>query len=231
RWNQHGFAVLGTDARAQIRGMTMMHVAMHDAANAVRLKYATYALAPLEDAGADPAAAAAVAAHDVLVALRPGATAQLDAWLADDLATVKHEQQRERSIAVGGAAAQAILALRANDHCCSDTPYVPGSDPGDYQFTPPFDQFHLAYGTGWPNMLPFAIDSGDQFRPAGPPALSSAEWAAEYNETKDYGRNTSAVRSAEQTYLARFWIDGTPQIYSRMAINLMVEQDADLWES
>jgi len=233
RWNQNGFAALtvGPDVRFQVRGMTMMHIAMHDAANAVRSKYESYALAPLEDAGADPALAAAAAAHDVLVALRPTLTATIDGWLAVDSARVDNDKRRARSLQVGGMAAQAILALRANDNCCNDTPYVPGTDPGDYQFTFPFSTFNFAYGTGWGNMVPFSLNSGDQFRGDGPPALSSAQYTADYNETKAYGSLTSTVRTPQQTYLAYFWVDGSAEIFSRMARNLIAEQDADLWEA
>jgi hypothetical protein len=54
-------------------------------------------------------------------------------------------------------------------------------------------------------MQPFLLESSDQFRPGPPPALSSDEWAIEYNETKVYGRSDSLVRSPEQTAVARFW--------------------------
>jgi len=62
----------------------------------------------------------------------------------------------------------------------------------------------------WPTMKPFAIASGSQFRPEAPLALNSKEWAAEYNEIKDYGGTVSAKRTAEQTEIARFWLVGPP---------------------
>jgi hypothetical protein len=232
RWNQNGFSALtrGPDVRFQVRGMAMMHIAMHDAANLVRGKYKGYAVttAKAVDTGADPALAAAAAAHDVLVALRPDLRSQIDGWLQTDLARVTNSKHRDRSLMIGASAAKAIIALRTGDSCCSDTAFVPGTAPGDYQYTPPFT---FVYASGWGNMRPFSLSSGDQFRPAGPPDLSSAEWAADYGEAQAYGSSTSTVRTSQQTYLARFWIDGTPEIYCRMARNLIAERNADLWDS
>jgi hypothetical protein len=233
RWNQNGFTALtvGPDVRFQVRGLTMMHIAMHDAANAVRPKYASYALGAVDGEGADPALAAAAAAHDVVVALRPTMESQADQWLEVDLAEVSNESRRQRSLEVGAMAAEAILDLRANDNCCNDFQYVPGNQPGDYQFTPPFNQFSFAYGTGWGLMTPFSLDSGAQFPAPPPPALSSAEWAADYNEVKDLGRQGSTFRTPAQTFAAFFWVDGTAEIYSRATRNLIAEQDADLWDA
>ena len=232
RWNLNGFAALtrGPDVRFQVRGMTMMHIAMHDAANVVDEVYETYVLDddPYERLYADPSLAAAKAARDVLVHFRPDMTAQIDTWLQTDLAKVTNPVKRNNSLTIGAAAAQAIIQLRANDNCCADTPYTPGTAPGDYQFTPPFT---FVYGTGWPNMRPFAIASGSSFRPAGPPALTSEQWAAEYNEVKALGSATSTTRTEAQTYVARFWIDGTPELFSQMARNLITEKNSSLWRA
>ena len=231
RWNQNGFTALtvGPDVRFQVRGLTMMHIAMHDAANSVQQKFATYAIPGGTVSGADAALAAAAAAHDVIVALRPSMQAQADQWLQVDLAQVNKPAVRAASLAAGAAAAQAILQLRANDNCCNDFQYVPGNQPGDYQFTPPFNQFFFAYGTGWPGMDPFAIASGDQFRTSGPPALSSSQWATEYNEVKSLGSNNSTTRTQAQTYAALFWVDGSAEIYSRITKNLIQDRNSNLW--
>jgi hypothetical protein len=235
RWNQNGFTALTipNDVRFQVRGLTMMHIAMHDAANAASEHYETYVLDddPYENLAADPSLAAAKAARDVIVALRPSQQSQADQWLAVDLAKVTNPTKRANSLTIGAAAAQAIVQLRANDNCCSDFQYVPGNQPGDYQFTPPFDQFFFAYGTGWPGMAPFAMSSGSQFRTAGPPALTSAQWTADYNEVKSLGSNNSTTRTQQQTFLAFFWVDGSAEIYARMARNLIAEQQRNLWDS
>ena len=60
-------------------------------------------------------------------------------------------------------------------------------------------------------MRPFSLDSADQFRPGGPPALGSKKWAREYNEVKEIGSSTSTIRTAEQTLAARFWAEAPVQ--------------------
>jgi hypothetical protein len=56
-------------------------------------------------------------------------------------------------------------------------------------------------------MRPFSLDSADQFRPQGPPALSSKRWAQDYNEVKEFGSSASTTRTTEQTLAARFWAE------------------------
>src|SRR5207248_9138395 len=86
---------------------------------------------------------------------------------------------------------------------------------------------HWRYGT------PFAMTSGSQFRPAAPPALDSAEYAAALNEVKDLGRSDSATRTEEQTQIARFWNDGLGTAFAqgywnRIAQGVATEQGLGL---
>jgi membrane-associated phospholipid phosphatase len=85
-------------------------------------------------------------------------------------------------------------------------PYTPGTDPGDWQPTPPANLPALA--PQWPDVTPFAMSAGSQFRPAPPPALDSAAYRAAFDEVKSLGRADSMTRSEEQTQIARFWNDG-----------------------
>lgn len=112
-------------------------------------------------------------------------------------------------MAVGEQVAAALIAQRANDGFRVAVPYVTPSPPIPGVWiptaaTPPV-------GTYLGNMTPFAIKSADQFRPNGPPALSSKQWAREYNEVKDIGSLGSTTRSAEQTIAARFWAQAPVQ--------------------
>jgi len=205
----------------------MTHIALHDAANAVRPKYERYAYHVTEDTGADPSAAAAVAAAEVLKHRRPAKAADIDALLAVDLAMVRNPARLQNSINVGQAAAAAIIALRANDGSTSAaTPYTPGTEPGDYQLTAASVLF-----PGWGNVTSFAMAAGNQFVGNGPPALTSAEYTADYNEVKDYGSATSTVRTAEQTAEARFWIENPPTVFNRVAQREIINQDLDLWQA
>lgn len=233
RWNRNAITVLlPTNPPELTRALAMTHIAMHDAANAVRPRYETYAYSTSEDTGADPALAVAVAAAEVLKHRRPTKAAQIDSLLAVDLANVKQEPRRQRSIAVGSAAAAAMIAARANDgSATAATPYMPGSAPGDYQPTGA-----IVLLPGWGTVTPFAMASSDQFvgdgRPSdGPDALASAAYAADYDEVKAYGSATSTVRTPDQTAEARFWIENPPTVFNRVAQRAIVDQGRDLWEA
>jgi len=81
-------------------------------------------------------------------------------------------------------------------------------------------------------MTPWAIQSQNQFRPGGPPALASAQYAADFNETTSMGRDTSAARSADQTLACRFWNASTASYYwNRVAVQLAAQHDFSLSET
>lgn len=228
RWNRNAISVLlPTNPPELTRSLAMTHIALHDAANAVRPKYERYAYHITEDTGADPSAAAAVAAAEVLKHRRPAKAADIDALLAVDLAMVSNPKRLQNSIYVGQAAAAAIIALRANDGSTSAaTLYTPGTEPGDYQPTAA-----IVLLPGWGNVTPFAMTAGNQFVGNGPNALTSAEYTADYNEVKDYGSATSTVRTADQTAEARFWIENPPTVFNRVAQREIINQDLDLWQA
>ena len=228
RWNRNAISVLlPTNPPELTRSLAMTHIALHDAANAVRPKYERYAYHVTEDTGADPSAAAAVAAAGVLKHRRPAKAADIDALLAVDLAMVSNPERLQNSINVGQAAAAAIIALRANDGSTSAaTLYTPGTEPGDYQPTGP-----IVLLPGWGNVTPFAMTAGNQFVGNGPHALTSAEYAADYNEVKAYGSATSTVRTEDQTAEARFWIENPPTVFNRVAQREIINQDLDLWQA
>ena len=228
RWNRNAISVLlPTNPPELTRSLAMTHIALHDAANAVRPKYERYAYHVTEDTGADPSAAAAVAAAEVLKHRRPAKAADIDALLAVDLAMVSNPQRLQNSINVGQAAAAAIIALRANDGSTSAaTPYTPGTEPGDYLPTAA-----TVLLPGWGNVTPFAMAAGNQFVGNGPPALTSAEYTADYNEVKAYGSATSTVRTGEQTAEARFWLEIPPTVFNRVAQREIINQDLDLWQA
>jgi len=228
RWNRNAISVLlPTNPPELTRSLAMTHIALHDAANAVRPKYERYAYHATEDTGADPSAAAAVAAAEVLKHRRPAKAADIDALLAVDLAMVSNPKRLQNSINVGQAAAAAIIALRANDGSTSaGIPYTPGAEPGDYQPTAA-----TVLLPGWGNVTPFAMAAGNQFVGNGPPALTSAEYTADYNEVKAYGSATSTVRTEEQTAEARFWLEIPPTVFNRVAQREIINQDLDLWQA
>ena len=124
--------------------------------------------------------------------------------------------------------ADQTVAWRAADGFSTPPPpYVFSSAPGQYQPTPG--------GSGPPKFrslattTPFVLTSPSQFRPAGPPALTSDRYAASFNEIKAFGGLTSTVRTAYQTETARFWQLDTPTaIWDRVADSLALENHLNL---
>ena len=143
-------------------------------------------------------AAATTAAHDVLAALYPAQRPALDDQEQAELALVQSPVRRVRGELAGAAAAAHVIAERANDGSdATPPPYVTTGLPGDFRGPAVF--------THWAAVRPFALRSGDQFRPPPPPALDSARYLQATAEVRSLGQNTSATRTADQTQIARFW--------------------------
>src|SRR5688572_27720729 len=110
-----------------------------------------------------------------------------------------------------------MLMLRANDGLDATVPYVqrpPG--PGVYEPTAPV----APLGTRMPRVLPMALESASQFRPGGPPALHTGDYAGDFDEVKSLGRVDSSVRNAAQTAVARFWTDHDIPQWNRSLLRL-----------
>ena len=61
----------------------------------------------------------------------------------------------------------------------------------------------------WGAVTPFGLLTASQFRAAPPPLVTSAEFAAAFNEVKAIGAGTGSTRTAEQTEIAKFWAQQT----------------------
>ena len=229
-WNTILYEVTKADdghkhSLAAARVLAVMHLAQHDAVNAIAPAYESYAFTE-RDPAADPAAAAAAAAHGVLSATYPRQAAMLDERLNRALASVA-EPGRSRGVELGKRASAAILQRRSGDG--SNTPpvgdYRPRSGPGAYQYVPPFE---LAFAPGWRVLQPFALKAPSQFRPGPPPALSSAEYTAAFDEVKTTGGQGSAARTAEQTAYATYWWEFSEIGWNRIARTVATERKLDL---
>jgi membrane-associated phospholipid phosphatase len=206
-WNQlalHAVAQARLSPVFVSRDLAITQAAVYDAVVAIDRSYEPYHASVHASRGASPEAAAAQAAHDTLTALFPAQAAAFDSTLAADLAGIPPGLARQ-GVEVGSEVARQILDWRSSDGSAATVTYVPGTDPGDWQPTPP--AFLPALAPQWPYVTPFALTSGSQFRPAAPPALDSAEYATAFDEVKDLGRVDSTTRTAEQTQIARFWND------------------------
>lgn len=187
------------------RAMAMMNVAVFDAVVGVAGGYQSYAVAGPGPQGASLEAAAAGAAHGVLVHLYPGREAIFDA-LRDAQLTGLPSQSIVDGLAWGAEVAAEVIALRADDGSDEVVPYdfVPGS--GWWVSTPP--AFAPALLPNWPSVAPWTLTDAAQFRVPAPPPPSSPEYTAAFEEVKRLGSTTSTERTADQSQIARFWDDG-----------------------
>jgi hypothetical protein len=185
--------------------LAMVHGAVYDAVIAIAGGYEPYLGGISAPAGASQAAAAATAAHHVLVALVPATpasvTASLDALYATSLGKIPDGQAKTDGIAVGAAAASAMLANRAGDGRGGTRMFVAGTEPGEWRPVPPLNANVFSY-VG--DIRPFALKSSDQLRTEGPPALDSEQYAIEFNEVKALGAQTGSTRTDAQNALATF---------------------------
>ncbi|MCM4163188.1 MULTISPECIES: vanadium-dependent haloperoxidase [unclassified Arenibacter] len=207
----------------------MVHLAMHDALNAIYPKYATYAFTG-KDAGADPTAAAAAAAYEVLVHEIPDQKVFLDTALTLTLSGIPEGKAKEKGLVLGQLAGQSILAIRANDGSSGNpiTPIAGSNTPGVYQVVPPFD---FVFAPFWADMKAFGLQKNDQFRSVTPPTLESEAYTADFNEVKSLGKKGSTVRTAEQTFYAQFWYEFSEAGWNRVAQTIAMDKKMDLWDT
>jgi membrane-associated phospholipid phosphatase len=191
------------DARFASRAAAIVQAAVYDAVNSIDQSYTPYLALIPAPAGASEDAAAAQAAHDALVGLFPAQATALDLDLKASLQGIADGDAKGAGLMVGQIAAQNILGARAHDGANNTVPYNVIFQPGAWQPTPP------AYGPPltpqWPFVTPFCLQSGSQFRPPPPPALTSPEYTAAFDQIKDLGSFNSTTRTADQTEAALFW--------------------------
>ena len=239
------------------RAFAIVHIAIFDAVNAIVGGYKSYTgLSPARK-GASMHASIAQAAHDTLVELFPSQTKSFDALLAEDLSKIHDGRAKEDGIDLGRQAAAAILALRANDGSQHDEElygdeYMPVAGLGKWR-QDPISQIPIALGSGWGELVtPFVLMSANQFPVPPPPALNTREYAAAFNEVKNYGgcgddpvacdsefggSVTPTKRTPEQTQIGIYWgYDGTPglgtppRLYNQIAMQLAEHNGSDAVE-
>jgi len=188
------------------RGLAILHTSIYDAVNGIDRRHEPYFVPGKVLASASRKAAASAAAHTALSALFPTNAPAFDALHASILNGIPNGPQKAAGIAWGRSVANQILAWRATDGFNATVAPPPALAPGDWVPTPPALALYLT--PQWGFLTCFAMTGHAQFRPPGPPALSSAEYAAAFNEVKAFGAATNSVRTADQSEIARFWADG-----------------------
>jgi hypothetical protein len=202
----------------EARNIAIESAAVYDAVTSITGRFAPYAVrlntSRLNNSRpASIAAAANAAAYTVMSSLYPDQQSSLDAFETTQLAAIPDGPAKTNGQAIGGAAAVAILALRASDHAGDSVPYTPGTDAGEWQPTP--TAFKPALDPGWGAVTPFALRTGSQFRPGPPPALTSAAYTRDFTEIKTIGSAASTTRTGDQTTIAALWTATGPQLWNQ----------------
>ena len=196
----------------------IVHSAIYDAVVGIEGGYEPYAKHLAAQAGASADAAVAQAAHDVLVAQFPAQRARLDGLLVTSLAFVPDGVSESSGRDFGKAVAEDILTLRANDNLESDPPYTPSSGPGAWVPGPG------PIGVGLGLARPLVLLTGAQFRPNGPPALDSSQYATGLEEVRQIGAVSSVTRTAGQTDAGLFYVEHAVPQFTRALGRLAIEK-------
>jgi hypothetical protein len=201
-WNQTAIDVMKTARVAGnpwSRTLAMVHVAMADAVNSAKGRYALYIASVPATPDASAEAAASTAARQILVALYPNQKAMIEEAYAASLKAVPDGAAKSKGVVLGEQVAAAVQNDRASDGTNVPDEYRPLTTPGVWVPTtfPLFAQYARA--------KPWVLKSADQFRPGPPPQLTSEIYARDYNETKNLGGIRSTVRTPAQTDAVKFW--------------------------
>jgi hypothetical protein len=239
-WNEALFRsaiVAGTSSLNMTRFAALVQVAVFDAVNGIERRYTPIHVAPAGPAGASGSAAATQAAYSILSRLygqgglfTPSQQPTLDADLATSLARIAGHDSAA-AIASGRAwgqtVADATWTWRSTDgFSLAPATWVGFTTLGQWRPTPSDPYLSpavLPKGAGYPQfvfMTPWSIASPSQFRPGGPPSLTSAQYAKDFNETKLMGRQTSTARSSDQTVYSWFWAAATSTSYDWNSVAL-----------
>lgn len=236
----------------------MLHLAVHDALNAIQRRSRPYAYDATAPAGTSAEAAVAAAARDVLVSqialigapfpaqCISAGIARAEADYASALAAIANGAAKTQGVALGQAAAAAVIARRANDG--SNTPLVDpnfpqGTAPGEWRFTPGSPP--IAFAAGWAQVTPFVLRDAAQFRPEPPLAVGCdgkhpnnadgcRKYAADVEEVRRLGSDglsAPSARTAEQTEIALFWVESSPLAWNRIARSVSAAQGMDPWQN
>ncbi|HET7699095.1 MAG TPA: vanadium-dependent haloperoxidase [Vicinamibacterales bacterium] len=214
---------------------TTVMLAMYDVVIAIEGGFEPYAARIQAPAGADAGAAAATAAYRTARArVAASQVAFLDGQYAGYMAAIADGPAKSAGVQAGEQAAAAVLALRANDNFgtvvlfeCSGIPVAVGEFEPDAgcPATPAAPQpVDVKVG----RILPFTFADAAAFRPAGPDPLTSSAFAEDFNETREYGRIDSTVRTAEQTDVAYFWAENPYVHWNRNLVRLAIASGLSL---
>jgi hypothetical protein len=233
-WNLHASDALlvtaGQPPQVSVPHLAVVHGAVYDAVNAIDGGHEGYLLSSRAARPSDSKeAAAATAAYRALLGIVPAQQAALDAWYATSLAAIPDGSPKTRGMAVGEAAAAAMIAARTDDGRFGPYRFPVGSGPGAWK--PVLPGFVNDPNAWLKDVKPFLVRSSSQFRSEGPVRLTSRAYARDFVEVQELGSATSTRRTADQTHAARYWAENPPATWSRVFRTLSAQQGLSLVEN
>ena len=233
-WNLNAsnalFVAAGQAPNVSVPHLAMVHGAVYDAVNAIGGGREGYLLGSriAQPMDSKPAAAA-TAAYRMLSHLVPAQQAVLDAQYAASLAAVPDGTSKTRGIAIGEAAAAAMIAARTADGRFGAFRFTAGLGAGVWK--PVLPAFGSDPNAWIKDVRPFLIEHASQFRSKGPDPLSSTAYARDFNEVKEDGSLGSTSRTTDQTTAARYWGENPPATWSRIVRSLSMAHGLSLDEN
>jgi PAP2 superfamily len=234
-WNGYASTAIvvnaGQPPPVSVLSFAMVQGAVYDAVNAIDRGHRPYLVEPAARRSDSKDAAAATAAFRVLVGLFPAQQSTLQPLYDASLAAVDDTPAGAKAggVAIGEAAATAMLAARANDGRFGPFTPVIGTTPGIWRPTPPLFAPDPAPWVG--NVRPFVVPSAELLRTKGPNALTSRDYARDFNEVKTVGSLTSTTRTPDETDAAIFWQEPVFGLWNRIFRTLAASQHLDVADS
>jgi PAP2 superfamily len=216
------------------RNLAIVHSTIYDTVNSINPTHSSYYVTEKAPKDTSVEAAAISAIENTLKELYPTQSSQIETKLTESLGKITDSPSKTQGIAWGKQVAEKILALRKEDGSNAKVEYTPSKEIGSWQPIPP--DFKPASMPYWKNVKPFTMKSAADFRIAKMPTLESAEYTEEFNYTKDIGAKDSKTRTADQTSMAKFWLDGAgtvtpPGHWNQIATDLAVKKGYNLAEN
>ena len=233
QWNEIAITTIGAQPPfPSSRFMAMVSLAVFDAVNAITGRYEPYLEGIAAPGDTSTEAAAITAAHGVLKAFFPAAGDSLDRQRDGSLASIPDGPAKGNGIAVGEAAAAAMIAERTGDGSTPAQFYAPtSSDPYEWQRTPSCSPAGGAF-VHWANVRPFGIVSSSQFRAEPPPALTSGTYTRDFNEVLTFGASDRPNRAQHYTNVARIYGSQPPhQGWNSVARQIISTRDDEITDT
>ena len=195
----------GMDSNLGSRIEAIESIAVYDAVNSIKNIGSPYHYFVRPKNQASASAAAAKAAHDILVHYFPDQAASLDSALAVSLGNIQDEKYIKEGEEIGTASAASIIELRKNDGADPNISYPGPAHPGIGQYRPTPAGFKPGIDPQWGHVKPFLLLTDSQYRPVPPPAPGTDEFNKALSQVAEIGSANSKIRTEDQTHIAQFY--------------------------